>query len=581
MSNQVSLQIKRGGTEPPYIETDDTTPNSSKSYYTKDGSTYTLFEGSEFAQGTTYYENVLKKYELGFNTSTDTLYINNNGTIEVPFARVSAISTDLINGTLPVSKGGTGQTSVANIQAGKDGNGNTISSTYLKLSGGTMTGNIVFENNNIGIQRVGRSVGWNKGRDSAIIKTTSLNGYGALASIKTNNGSWDIGAYNNTSFTDDLLFTYVTDTQYNGTSAVSTAQIKILENGHIVGTLDGNATNVTGIVSVANGGTGATSLTASRLLYSSSTTKVDSTSITTNGSYLGNISNLTINAAHQTAYRFYVNGPGRVANDSYFITGSSYYNKTTNPSENHYGAGFYIVDSNDEYRSYARGMALTNGQQGLQLETKRVINNTNYYSTLNLLIDANGNKQAALNSRLLANDGINANGYLIIKERAHYAGITLRPTTYTGTISEGSYGPAGIFANFGSDSVISNARLCFREYSPNSTANTATTTHYEEYLLPSPTVGRAGDGVFHIWTSKTLRTGTCTANGSGSTDVPFGYTYASTPIVIATLSTTGDNVAGDFGTIKIWGKTTTGFKITLGGVSSSTNRNVDWVAVGY
>ena len=55
-------------------------------------------------------------------------------------------STDkLTSGTLPVARGGTGQTSVANIQAGKDGDGNTISSTYLKRSAGTgstLTGNL-------------------------------------------------------------------------------------------------------------------------------------------------------------------------------------------------------------------------------------------------------------------------------------------------------------------------------------------------------------------------------------------------------------------------------------------------------
>lgn len=45
-------------------------------------------------------------------------------------------------GTLPVAQGGTGQTSIANIKAGKDGDGNTISSTYLKKSGGTMTGDV-------------------------------------------------------------------------------------------------------------------------------------------------------------------------------------------------------------------------------------------------------------------------------------------------------------------------------------------------------------------------------------------------------------------------------------------------------
>lgn len=45
-------------------------------------------------------------------------------------------------GTLPVAQGGTGQTSIDNIQAGKDSAGNTITSTYLKLSGGNMTGHI-------------------------------------------------------------------------------------------------------------------------------------------------------------------------------------------------------------------------------------------------------------------------------------------------------------------------------------------------------------------------------------------------------------------------------------------------------
>ena len=57
----------------------------------------------------------------------------------------SADVTIGVSGTLPVSHGGTGVTSVANIQAGKDGDGNTISSTYLKLSGGTMTGNISYK----------------------------------------------------------------------------------------------------------------------------------------------------------------------------------------------------------------------------------------------------------------------------------------------------------------------------------------------------------------------------------------------------------------------------------------------------
>jgi len=47
-----------------------------------------------------------------------------------------------VTGTVAVANGGTGVTSIANIQAGKDGDGNIISSTYLKLSGGKLSGNL-------------------------------------------------------------------------------------------------------------------------------------------------------------------------------------------------------------------------------------------------------------------------------------------------------------------------------------------------------------------------------------------------------------------------------------------------------
>jgi len=86
---------------------------------------------------------------------------------------------------------------------------------------------------------------WNKARDNAIIKTSSIVSYTALASIKTTNGSWDIGAYDNASFTDDLIFSYISDTTYSGSAATTDAQIKFLENGHIVAQLDGNASTAT------------------------------------------------------------------------------------------------------------------------------------------------------------------------------------------------------------------------------------------------------------------------------------------------------------------------------------------------
>lgn len=143
--------------------------------------------------------------------------------------------------------GGTDVTAIGINQSGQVGIGADASTSYRLYVNGTgyFANNVTLANANIALQRVGRSVSWHKGRDSAVVKTTSINGYGALASIKTKNGSWDIGAYDHSSYADDLLFSYVTDTLYNGSSSTTTAQIKFLENGHIVANLDGNATTAT------------------------------------------------------------------------------------------------------------------------------------------------------------------------------------------------------------------------------------------------------------------------------------------------------------------------------------------------
>jgi hypothetical protein len=61
------------------------------------------------------------------------------------------------------------------------------------------------------IKRIGRSSSWYNGRDAALIRQTSYNGYNAILSCKTTNGSWELGPYTN----DILYFVYNTDTGYN------------------------------------------------------------------------------------------------------------------------------------------------------------------------------------------------------------------------------------------------------------------------------------------------------------------------------------------------------------------------------
>ncbi len=176
---------------------------------------------------------------FGVTTYSNTaVYATNGALTATSFSGSGANLTSLnagniSSGTLPVARGGTGQTSIANIQAGKDGDGNTISSTYLKLSGGTMTGNITFNNADINIQRPGRNGSWWEGRDKALVKLTTYAGYQPIVSSKTTDGSWEIGPYSN----NYLHFVYVSDATYAAGSNTGTysSSARISSTGGIYG----------------------------------------------------------------------------------------------------------------------------------------------------------------------------------------------------------------------------------------------------------------------------------------------------------------------------------------------------------
>lgn len=124
-------------------------------------------------------------------------------------------------------------------KATQDADGNTISSTYLKLFGGTMA-----SGSHIDLPTA--STQWKAGRDSAVIRTTasSTTAYYPFISAKTGLGSWDIGTYQN----DNLHFSYITDEVYNSSANTRTAYIifKPDNGGTIVAnTFDGNATTAT------------------------------------------------------------------------------------------------------------------------------------------------------------------------------------------------------------------------------------------------------------------------------------------------------------------------------------------------
>ena len=102
--------------------------------------------------------------------------------------------------------------------------------SYLPLSGGTMTGSITLGNGTVQLKKAGTSASWINGRDQAAVRITSYNAYNAGLSMKTTNGSWEIGVYTN----DNMWFTYAPDTNYNaGTNTV--AQFRAASNGTIYG----------------------------------------------------------------------------------------------------------------------------------------------------------------------------------------------------------------------------------------------------------------------------------------------------------------------------------------------------------
>ena len=91
--------------------------------------------------------------------------------------------------------------------------GSVDSTSYLPLTGGTMTGSVTFGRYNY-IQKTGQNRSWINGRDTALARITSYSGYTAITSMKTTNGAWEMGVYDS----DTMYFTYTPDSNYNASS---------------------------------------------------------------------------------------------------------------------------------------------------------------------------------------------------------------------------------------------------------------------------------------------------------------------------------------------------------------------------
>ena len=191
----------------------------------------------------------LRKKKVGINTPDPEVALDVVGDAKVSGTlTVDTVTATTLNGSLApsklssavtIAKGGTGATTASTALSNLGG---------LAKSGGTMTGQI---------KNADTASSWIAGRDHAIIRGTvnpSSGSFYPVASAKSVNGSWEIGALG-----DNFYFSYATDTNYNAANN-STLTRYINTSGNF----SGNAANVTGTVAIANGGTGATTAANAR-----------------------------------------------------------------------------------------------------------------------------------------------------------------------------------------------------------------------------------------------------------------------------------------------------------------------------
>jgi hypothetical protein len=142
------------------------------------------------------------------------------------------------------------KTSGGTFFANKDGKGKFVvslglqadpSDDYALVVGGDVSidGTSYFNNDIIlastkQIKKDACSVSWAKGREGSIIRETfpdNFKGYHTAVSVKTTNGSWDMGEYSTDGWHNQLLISYITDATYGGTDNKTTAQMKFHPDG--------------------------------------------------------------------------------------------------------------------------------------------------------------------------------------------------------------------------------------------------------------------------------------------------------------------------------------------------------------
>lgn len=191
-----------------------------------------LHDGNSSISGNTIKINNTTLTVANSNHNHDNVYLKLSGGTMDDDARIS------INGDLYIGdESNSGWLYVQDI-ASQDGTDRWTINTDGTAEFGNMTirenlnvNDNIYANYNISVggqvYRGAKNSTWNKGREGALLRETSSNGYHALWSLKTKDGSWDFGEYNyNNDWYNVPLLTYITDTDFNKGNNAITYQIK-------------------------------------------------------------------------------------------------------------------------------------------------------------------------------------------------------------------------------------------------------------------------------------------------------------------------------------------------------------------
>lgn len=114
-------------------------------------------------------------------------------------------------------------------------------STWVKVYGdkGIYTGGSQYLGGNLEVKGTikgyGHDSSWINGRDNALLRMTSINGYSPVISAKTTTGSWEIGTFNHSSFQDMLIFSYASDANYNAGTNSTVTTVRVKSDGTLMG----------------------------------------------------------------------------------------------------------------------------------------------------------------------------------------------------------------------------------------------------------------------------------------------------------------------------------------------------------